>query len=107
MDALRLRARDLPALQFFKETLEDRLRVKAEAGVLTFSLIKHTLLLLLGLGRSSSFLLLLLCLLLSMRFGDLDVWRVTSGVKAGPQERLAAGPLLVLKTQFGKLANRA
>ncbi len=47
-DSLRLRARDLPALQFFKETLEDRLGVSGEAGVLAFSLIKHTLLLLLG-----------------------------------------------------------
>ena len=45
MDSLRLRSRDLPALEFFKETLEDRLRVHADEGVLAFSLIKHTLLL--------------------------------------------------------------
>ena len=43
MDSLRLRARDLPALQFFKETLEDRIGVKGDDGVLAFSLIKHTL----------------------------------------------------------------
>jgi putative hemolysin len=48
MESLRLRARDLPALQFFKETLEDRLGVSGEAGLLAFSLIKHTLVLLLG-----------------------------------------------------------
>src|ERR1700678_3327446 len=48
MESLRLRARDLPALQFFKETLEDRLGVSGEDGLLTFSLIKHTLVLLLG-----------------------------------------------------------
>jgi len=30
MESLRLRSRDLPALQFFKETLEDRIGVKAE-----------------------------------------------------------------------------
>src|ERR1700682_2111599 len=48
MESLRLRARDLPALQFFKETLEDRIGVHADQGVLAFSLIKHTLLLLLG-----------------------------------------------------------
>jgi putative hemolysin len=47
-ESLRLRARDLPALQFFKETLEDRIGVKADDGLLAFSLIKHTLLLLLG-----------------------------------------------------------
>ena len=50
MESLRLRARDLPALQFFKETLEDRIGVHAEKGVLVFSLIKHTLLLLLVLS---------------------------------------------------------
>src|SRR5580658_2419969 len=48
MESLRLRARDLPALQFFKETLEDRLGVSGEDGLLAFSLIKHTLVLLLG-----------------------------------------------------------
>jgi putative hemolysin len=48
MESLRLRARDLPSLQFFKETLEDRLGVTGEAGLLAFSLIKHTLVLLLG-----------------------------------------------------------
>jgi putative hemolysin len=48
MESLRLRARDLPALQFFKETLEDRLGVTGEDGLLAFSLIKHTLILLLG-----------------------------------------------------------
>jgi putative hemolysin len=48
MESLRLRARDLPALQFFKETLEDRIGVSGEDGLLAFSLIKHTLVLLLG-----------------------------------------------------------
>jgi putative hemolysin len=48
MESLRLRSRDLPALQFFKEKLEDRIGVRGDAGVLAFSLIKHTLVLLLG-----------------------------------------------------------
>src|ERR1700682_2471313 len=48
-ESLRLRARDLPALQFFKETLEDRIGLNTRDGVLTISLIKHTLLLLSGL----------------------------------------------------------
>ena len=47
-ESLRLRARDLPALQFFKDTLEARIGVSTEKGVLVFSLIKHTLLLMLG-----------------------------------------------------------
>lgn len=58
MESVRLRARDLPTLQFFKETLENRIGVRADTGVLTFSLIKHTLLLMLG-----------LCFL-ATRFGD-------------------------------------
>lgn len=48
MEALRLRARDLPALQFFKETLEDRIGLKAESGTLSFSLIKHSILVFVG-----------------------------------------------------------
>ena len=48
MESLRLRSRDLPALQFFKDTLEDRIGVQGDDGLLAFSLIKHTLVLLLG-----------------------------------------------------------
>src|SRR5271154_2261133 len=49
MESLRLRSRDLPALQFFKENLEKRIGVEADQGVLAFSLMKHTLMLLMGL----------------------------------------------------------
>jgi magnesium and cobalt exporter, CNNM family len=48
MESIRLRSRDLPALQFFKDVLEDRIGVKGDDGVLAFSLIKHTLVVLLG-----------------------------------------------------------
>jgi putative hemolysin len=48
MESMRLRSRDLPALQFFKESLEDRIGVTGDEGVLAFSLIKHTLVVLLG-----------------------------------------------------------
>jgi CBS domain containing-hemolysin-like protein len=48
-ESLRLLARDLPILEFFRETLQERLRLKPEKGILTFALIKHTLLLLLAL----------------------------------------------------------
>ncbi len=48
MESIRLRSRDLPALQFFKDVLEDRIGVKGDEGVLAFSLIKHTLVVLLG-----------------------------------------------------------
>lgn len=50
MESLRLRARELTALAFFKETLEDRLGVHGDDGVLAFSIIKHTILLLLAIA---------------------------------------------------------
>jgi CBS domain containing-hemolysin-like protein len=48
LESLRLRTRDLPALKFFKETLEDRIGMKTDQGAGAFSLIKHTLLVVLG-----------------------------------------------------------
>ena len=41
LESLRIRARELPALEFFKETLEARLGLETEAGALAFSLVKH------------------------------------------------------------------
>jgi CBS domain containing-hemolysin-like protein len=49
MESLRLRSRDLPLLQLFKEKLEDKIGAKSNEGALAFSLIKHSSLLLLGL----------------------------------------------------------
>ena len=48
LESMRLRTRDLPALEFFKDTLEDKIGLKTEDGAGAFSLIKHTLLVLLG-----------------------------------------------------------
>jgi CBS domain containing-hemolysin-like protein len=48
LESLRLRARERPALEFFKSTLEDRLGLESERGLLSFALIKHSLLV--GLG---------------------------------------------------------
>jgi putative hemolysin len=47
-ESLRLRPHERPALEYFKAKLEDRIGVDTERGVLTFSLVKHTLLVLLG-----------------------------------------------------------
>jgi putative hemolysin len=41
LEAQRLRARDLPALQFFKETLEAKIGLETEKGTVVFSLVKH------------------------------------------------------------------
>jgi CBS domain containing-hemolysin-like protein len=48
LESLRLRTRDLPALKFFKDTLEDKLGLKTEDGAGTFSLVKHTIMVLMG-----------------------------------------------------------
>jgi putative hemolysin len=48
LESLRLRTRDLPSLKFFKATLEDKIGLKTEDGAGAFSLIKHTLLILLA-----------------------------------------------------------
>ena len=48
IEALRLRAREQPALTFFKESLEERLGLKLEEGALAFSLIKHSLMVILS-----------------------------------------------------------
>jgi putative hemolysin len=48
LEGMRLRTRDLPALQYFKSTLEPRLSLRSEEGALTFSLWKHTCLVFFG-----------------------------------------------------------
>ena len=50
LESLRLRTRDLPALQFFKSDLEQRLGFKAEDGALRFSVLKHSALPFLGMS---------------------------------------------------------
>jgi putative hemolysin len=48
MDSLRLRTREFAMLQLFRSEIDERIGLKAEAGVLAFSLIKHSLLAILG-----------------------------------------------------------
>jgi CBS domain containing-hemolysin-like protein len=48
LESLRLRTREYPSLQYFKETIQEALGYETERGALVFSLIKHTLLVLCG-----------------------------------------------------------
>jgi putative hemolysin len=48
LESLRLRTRDVEALQFFKESLQSKIGLKMEQGALAFSLVKHIALPLLG-----------------------------------------------------------
>lgn len=48
VESLRLRSREYPALEYFKDNLEERLGLKIERGALTFSLFKHALIAMVG-----------------------------------------------------------
>jgi CBS domain containing-hemolysin-like protein len=48
MDAVRVRPRELPFLELFRGGVDERIGLKPDAGILTFSLVKHTILALLG-----------------------------------------------------------
>jgi len=63
LESLRIRARELPSLEFFKGTLESRIGMETERGATSFSLIKH-----LGLG-------VLGCLLLAITSESAAPWQ--------------------------------
>jgi putative hemolysin len=42
LEGMRLRTRDTPSLQYFKSVVEQRLNLRSEEGALTFTLWKHT-----------------------------------------------------------------
>jgi len=42
LESLRLRSREVPALQFFKESIEPEIGLDTERGALTFTVVKHT-----------------------------------------------------------------
>src|ERR1700675_3817472 len=62
LESLRLHAREVPSLQFFKETLEAKIGLESEPGAPTFSLAKH-----LGLG-------ILGCLTLAITMRSAPQW---------------------------------
>jgi putative hemolysin len=62
LESLRIRTRELPALQFFREELEPRINLETERGALTFSLVKH-----IGLG-------ILGCLVVAITLESSPLW---------------------------------
>jgi CBS domain containing-hemolysin-like protein len=63
LESLRIRARELPSLQFFKETLEAKIGIETERGTLTFSVVKHLGLAVVG------------CLTLAVTWQGAPVWQ--------------------------------
>lgn len=48
LESLRLRTRDLPSLEFFKSSVEEKIGLETDRGALSFSLMKHAILTVLG-----------------------------------------------------------
>jgi magnesium and cobalt exporter, CNNM family len=67
LESLRVRTRELPALQFFREKLEPRIKLDTERGALTFSLVKH-----IGLG-------VLGCLIVAITIQSSPLWEALAG----------------------------
>ncbi len=67
LESLRVRTRELPALQFFREAIEPRIKLDTERGALTFSLVKH-----IGLG-------VLGCLILAITIESSPLWEALAG----------------------------
>jgi len=67
LESLRIRTRELPALLFFREELEPRIGLETERGALTFSLVKHV-----GLG-------ILGCLIVAITWQGSPLWEALAG----------------------------
>ena len=67
LESLRIRTRELPALIFFRESLEPRIGLETERGALTFSLVKHV-----GLG-------ILGCLIVAITWQGSSLWEALAG----------------------------
>jgi putative hemolysin len=67
LESLRVRTRELPSLTFFRETIEPRIGLETERGTLTFSLVKH-----IGLG-------ILGCLLAAITMQSSALWEALAG----------------------------
>jgi putative hemolysin len=67
LESLRVRTKELPALQFFRERLEPGIGLETERGALTFSLVKH-----IGLG-------FLGCLIVAITAQNSPLWEGLAG----------------------------
>jgi len=67
LESLRVRTKELPALQFFREKLEPGIGLETERGALTFSLVKH-----IGLG-------FLGCLIVAITIRNSPLWEGLAG----------------------------
>ena len=62
LESLRLRSREVPSLQYFKESIEPEIGLETERGAMTFTVVKHVCLGIVG------------CLTLAIAMGGAEVW---------------------------------
>jgi len=67
LESMRIRSRELPSLEFFKESIEPKIGLSTEKGALAFSLVKHTGLTILG------------CLLLAITYDNASLGEALAG----------------------------
>ena len=97
LESLRLRAREMPSVAFFKETLQDRLGLDPDPGSLAFSLLKHCSMILLG----------IMVLGISLAGGPLNLAALVEacvmglGAMAADHLRTAAAPLPAVARRVG------
>ena len=94
LESLRVRTRELHALQFFRETLEPGIGLETERGVLTFSLIKH-----IGLG-------FLGCLIVAITMQSSPLWEALAGGFLLTAIATALGAHLVPQIVYRKTTGR-
>jgi CBS domain containing-hemolysin-like protein len=94
-ESMRLRTRETPALELFKETLEDRIGVQDDEGALAFSLVKHICLLLLGMA-----------LLLLAERPDTPAWQSLSAACVLGLLALAFGAFALPRIVYQKTSGR-
>ncbi|MCS6952567.1 MAG: hemolysin family protein [Bryobacterales bacterium] len=95
LESLRLRSRELPALEFFKKTLEGQIGLKGARGALVFSLLKHTILVALGVA--------ILGATLSESAG---LWRALAEAALLAWAAMLAGAYIVPQTLYRKTDGR-
>jgi len=125
-ESMRLRARDVPALEYFKEELEQRIGLTPEEGLLAFSMLKHSLLVGVGLTvtlhvvpagalswklTAEAFALGLVLMFAGAYFGPHLLYRATTARWLAPLAALLrligrlAKPFIATVSLVGKLAS--
>ena len=95
LESLRLRSREVPSLQYFKESIEPEIGLETERGALTFTVVKHT-----GLGIVG-------CLTLAITSTGAGPWEALAGACLLTTMVALVGAELVPQVLFRKSSGRS